>query len=265
MFRLVNKNGVKFYVIDEFEKTGVVKHCFSTKEGGVSRGIYESMNLRMNSDDTRENIAENFRRLFDATDIDLSKSVFSEQVHNDRIYNVTEKDAGKGLILKSDIHETDGLITNVTGIPLVTFYADCVPLFFLDPVKKVIAVSHSGWRGTVKRIGMKTVQKMINNYGCRVDDIITAIGPSIQVCHFEVGDEIADIFLDEFGGDVLEKHEKYHVNMQKAIIKQFTECGIAKHNIVNSGICTYCNHDILFSHRKTEGKRGNMAAVIQLV
>lgn len=265
MFRLIQKNGVDFYIIDEFERTGVVKHCFSTKKGGVSGGIYESMNLRMHSEDSKDNIRENFKRLFDAADMNLSKSVFSDQLHNDRIYDVTEKDCGKGLMRESDIRDADGLITNVTGIPLVTFYADCVPLFFLDPVKRVAAVSHSGWKGTVKRIGMKTVMKMVNEYGCNTEDILTAIGPSIQVCHFEVGDDVAEIFRNEFGDDVLEKHDKYHVNMQKAIIKQFKECGIREKNIINSGICTYCNSDTLFSHRKTNGRRGNMAAVIELL
>lgn len=265
MFRLVNKNGVDFYIIDEFEKTGVVRHCFSTKNGGVSSGIYKSMNLRMHSEDLRENIEENFRRLFDAADMDLSKSVFSDQIHEDRIYDVTAKDAGKGLIYPSDITGTDGLITAESGIPLVTFYADCVPLFFLDPIKRIAAVSHSGWKGTVKRIGAKTIAKMIDKYGCKAENIIAAIGPSIQVCHFEVGDEVADVFRDEFGADVLEKHDKYHVNMQKAIKMQFSECGISDKNIIDSGICTYCNSDILFSHRKTNGRRGNMAAVIQLI
>lgn len=265
MFRLIQKNGVDFYIIDEFEKTGVVKHCFSTKKGGVSSGIYESMNLRIHSEDSKDNIKENFGRLFNAVGMDLSKSVFSDQIHNDRIYDVTEKDCGKGLMKESDISDADGLITNVPGIPLVTFFADCVPLFFLDPIKKVAAVSHSGWKGTVKRIGMKTVMKMINEYGCKAENIITAIGPSIQVCHFEVGDDVAEIFKNEFGDNVLEKHGKYHVNMHKAIIKQFEECGIVPQNIINSDICTYCNSDSLFSHRKTNGRRGNMAAVIQLV
>lgn len=264
MFRLVQKNGVEFYIIDKFEKTGVVKHCFSTKKGGVSSGIYESMNLRMHSSDTRENIHENFSRLFDAADMDLSRSVFSDQQHNDRIYCVTEKDAGKGLIRQSDISDADALITNIPGIPLVTFFADCVPLFFLDPVNRTVALAHSGWKGTVKRIGMKTVLKMINDYGCSAENILAAIGPSIQVCHFEVGDDVAEIFENEFGGSVLEKHTKYHVNMQLAIKMQLLDAGIPEANITDSGICTYCNSETLFSHRKTNGRRGNMAAVIQL-
>lgn len=107
---------------------------------------------------------------------------------------------------------------------------------------------------------------MKRDYGSRAEDILTAIGPSIQECHFEVGDEVAEIFIKEFGEDTAVKYgEKYHVNMQKTIEKQFIESGILKENIDNCGICTYCNSDLLFSHRKTNGKRGNLGAFIELI
>lgn len=265
MFRLVNRNGVPIYIIDEFERTGLVRCCFSTRGGGVSGGIYESMNLRMHSEDTRENLYENFRCFFSAAQMNMENSVFSDQQHNDVIHTVTAADRGKGIVRESDITNVDGLITTERGIPLVTFYADCVPVYLFDPEKRVICVCHSGWKGTVKRISAKAVMKMCAEYGSSPENILAAIGPSIRVCHFEVGDDVADIFRNEFGSEVLEKHEKYHVDMQKAIKIQLSEQGLSEVNIIDSGICTYCNSDTLFSHRKTQGRRGNMAAAIQLI
>ena len=228
MFKLNRKNGVSYYTITSFEETGLVKHGFSTREGGVSDGCYSSMNFRF--------------------------------------HTVTEDDFGNGIVRENKFESVDALITDKKGIPMVTLFADCVPLFFLDKKLGVAALAHSGWKGTVKRIGQKTIEKMKRDYGSRAEDILTAIGPSIQECHFEVGDEVAEIFIKEFGEDTAVKYgEKYHVNMQKAIEKQFIESGILKENIDNCGICTYCNSDLLFSHRKTNGKRGNLGAFIELI
>ena len=243
MFKLNRKNGVSYYTITSFEETGLVKHGFSTREGGVSDGCYSSMNFRFHCDDTCENVLKNFEIMADTLGMDYNK-----------------------LVLENKFDSVDALITDKKGIPMVTLFADCVPLFFLDKKLGVAALAHSGWKGTVKRIGQKTIEKMKRDYGSRAEDILTAIGPSIQECHFEVGDEVAEIFIKEFGEDTAVKYgEKYHVNMQKAIEKQFIESGILKENIDNCGICTYCNSDLLFSHRKTNGKRGNLGAFIELI
>ena len=243
MFKLNRKNGVLYYTITSFEETGLVKHGFSTREGGVSDGCYSSMNFRFHCDDTCENVLKNFEIMADTLGMDYNK-----------------------LVLENKFDSVDALITDKKGIPMVTLFADCVPLFFLDKKLGVAALAHSGWKGTVKRIGQKTIEKMKRDYGSRAEDILTAIGPSIQECHFEVGDEVAEIFIKEFGEDTAVKYgEKYHVNMQKAIEKQFIESGILKENIDNCGICTYCNSDLLFSHRKTNGKRGNLGAFIELI
>ncbi len=266
MFILNNKNGVKYYTISSFEETGLVKHGFSTREGGVSDGVYKSMNLRFNCDDTRENVLKNYEIIADTLGMDYRKLVLSKQVHEDIVYTASEKDCGNGIMRENAFTSVDALITDKPEIPLVTLFADCVPLFFLDKRQRVIALAHSGWKGTVKRIGKKTVQKMIDDYGSRPADILTAIGPSIQEEHFEVGDEVAEIFIKNFGEDTAVKYgEKYHVNMQKAIKQQLLETGIPEKNIDDCGICTYCNSDLLFSHRKTNGKRGNLGAFLQLI
>lgn len=266
MFKLNRKNGVSYYTITSFEETGLVRHGFSTREGGVSEGCYSSMNLRFNCDDTQDNVLTNYKIITQTLGMDYKKLVLSKQVHEDIIHTVTEQDMGNGIISENKFESVDALITDKKGIPMATLFADCVPLFFLDKRLKVAALAHSGWKGTVKRIGQKTIEKMKKDYGSRAEDILTAIGPSIQECHFEVGDDVAEVFVKEFGSDTAVKYGgKYHVNMQKAIEKQFIESGIPAENIDNSGICTYCSSELLFSHRKTNGKRGNLGAFIELI
>lgn len=266
MFKLVKKGNVAYYIITSFEETGLVKHGFSTREGGVSKGCYSSMNLRFHCDDTRENVIRNFEIIADTLNMDKNRLVLSKQVHEDNIHTVTENDIGNGITRENSFTSVDALITDKKGIPLVTLFADCVPLFFLDKKQRVIALAHSGWRGTVKRIGQKTVEKMKRDYGSKPENIIAAIGPSIQECHFEVSDDVAEIFIKEFGSDTAVKYgDRYHVNMQTAIRKQLTESGLLPDSIDDSGICTYCNSDTLFSHRKTNGQRGNMGAFMELI
>lgn len=264
MFRLKENGQLKYYTVDEFEKTGLVKHCFTTRCGGVSENEYKSLNLRMHCDDKKENIYENYRIICDEIDVNFENLVFSNQVHCDTIYTVGKADMGNGITKPQKFDGADGLITNEPSVPLIVFGADCVPVFFLDVKKSVIALVHSGWKGTVLEIAGKCVEKMSAEFGTNPCDVLVAIGPSIGVCHFEVGDEVADVFREKFGEKVLEKYEKYHVNMQKAIRLQLEERGILRENIIDSGICTYCNSELLFSHRKTNGKRGVMGAIMEL-
>lgn len=265
MFRLIDSNGLKYYKIDAFERTGLVRHCFTTRMGGVSGGEYSSMNLRMNCDDDKNNVKKNFKIICDEIGVNFENLVFSNQVHGDIIYDVEQKDMGNGITKPNFLESADGLITSQRGIPLVTFYADCVPLFFLDPEKKVIALSHSGWRGTVKNIAAKTVEKMVRDYSSKPSDILAAIGPSIGECHFEVSDEVAEIFGNTEGGVAKKIDDKYYVNLQKTIENQLISSGIEEKNLTVANICTYCNSDLLFSHRKTNGKRGSLAAIMELI
>lgn len=264
MFEQKKDGDILYYTIPAFEKTGLVKHCFTTTKGGVSEDEYESMNLRLNCTDDRENIMENYRRICKAIEINEKNLVCSNQVHDDKLYTVTKKDKGKGVYRESDITSADGLICSEPGIPLITFYADCVPVYFLDTENRVIALVHSGWKGTVKRIGQKTAEKMKREYGSRPEAILAAIGPHIGVCHFEVGEDVAQRFCDEFGDSVLEKRKKYHVNMQQAVLNQLKEAGIPAVNITCADLCTYCEEDIMFSHRRTNGRRGSLAAIMEL-
>lgn len=264
MFQKNQKGSFVYYTIPSFAETGLVRHGFTTRRGGVSSGCYESLNLRFHCEDTKENVLENFRLAAEGLEMDFERLVLSKQVHEDVVHTVTEADLGNGITRENRFTSADALITDQKHIPIVTLFADCVPLFFLDRRQGVIALAHSGWKGTVKRIGQKTVQKMKSEYGSRPEDILAAIGPSIQVCHFEVGDDVAEQFIREFGEETAVKYgDRYHVDMQKAILLQLQEEGIRQ--VDDCGICTYCNSDLLFSHRKTNGRRGNMGAFMELI
>jgi YfiH family protein len=163
----------------EFEllaDTGVVRHGFSTRLGGVSSGCYDSLNLSFTRGDSEDAVRENFRRIASSIGVRCEDMVFSQQTHTTNVRAVTEADRGGGITRPLEYRDVDGLITNVPGLCLVTFYADCVPLYFVDPVKKVIGLSHSGWRGTVGKIGKITVEQMCTRYGCNPSDIRAAVG-----------------------------------------------------------------------------------------
>ena len=263
MFTKNNCNGIVFYTVPSFERTGLVRHCITTRFGGVSEGCYSSMNFRYNCSDTPDNVNENFRLIAGAVGFGFGDIVLSKQVHEDKIITITESMRGNGVLFPNKFDSADGLITAEPHIALTTLYADCVPLLFLDPVNRVIAAVHSGWRGTVAGIGAKAVRKMVSDYGSRPEDILCAIGPSIRIDAYEVGDEVAEVFIDTFGDAVAKKYgAKYHVDMQKAITMSLSGEGVK--SIEDCGICTYENSDMFFSHRKTNRRRGNCGAIIEL-
>ena len=252
------------------ESTGIIKHGFSTRVGGVSEGVCSTMNLSFSRGDDENAVRENFRRMADALDVEEDSFVFSQQTHTTNVRKVTLEDKGKGLTRKLDYQDIDGLITNVPGLCLSTFYADCVPLYFVDPVKKAIGLSHSGWRGTVGKIGCVTVQKMQEEYGSNPENIIAAIGPSICQDCYEVSEDVIVEFQNHFDKkywkELYYKKEngKYQLNLWKANEIVLEEAGVLKEQIAVTNLCTCCNHESLFSHRASQGKRGNLAAFLAL-
>lgn len=267
-FEVVKKEELVYLSIPAFERTGMVKHCFTTRVGGVSQGIYNSLNTSLVKEDSEENVRRNLELLCSEIDIDYTKLVLSKQTHEDNIRVVTEEDIGKGITVSSDIENTDGLMTNIPGIPLITFYADCVPLFFLDTKQRAIAVTHSGWKGTVLKIGAKTIKQMTEVYGTMPKDCLVGIGPSIEMDCFEVGPEVAQEFrnasinwaefIKPFGYDKF-KIDLWEVNKQMLI-----EAGIPEENITISGYCTKCNEDLFFSYRRDKGRTGSLSAIMEL-
>lgn len=257
---------VQFKNLKRYEE--LITHCFTTRRGGVSQGECSFLNLGFNRKDTRENVMENYRRLSGCLNLDYRKMVFSNQVHDNKIKVVDESDRGKGILVTSDILGYDGLVTDKREVVLVTFYADCVPLFFFEPHRKAIALAHSGWRGTVKEIGKETLKTMREAFGCRPEETLAAIGPSIGRCCFEVGEEVYLEFKNKF--EWCDKfctktgEGKYHIDLQGIIKRTLVNAGVSEKNICLSGVCTKCNKDIFFSHRGDQGRTGSLAAVMQL-
>ena len=264
------EGAVPYLSFPMFRDTGLVTDGFSTRLGGVSEGCFSSLNLSFDRGDDRAAVAENFRRMGEALGVRCEDMVLSQQTHTTNIRIVTDEDRGKGITRERDYTDIDGLITNVPGICLVTTYADCVPLYFLDPVKKVIALSHSGWRGTVGKIGKKTVELMHDNFGSDPADILAAVGPSVCQDCYEVSADVIDRFkevFDQSAWDELfyEKPDgKYQLDLWKANEKIFLEAGIRKDHIAVTNVCTHCNSGLLYSHRAMGDKRGNLCAFLAL-
>lgn len=265
-------NQVPFLTFPDIEALRMVKHGFSMRDGGVSSGYLKSMNLSFSRGDKEENVIENFKRITGALEISFENMVFSDQTHKTQIKRVIENDKGKGISKPLDYHDIDGLITNIPNIPLVTFYADCVPLFFVDPVNKAIGLSHSGWRGTAMKMGKKTVEAMTREFNTRPEDLICGIGPSICSSCYEVSEDVTEEFFQNFQKidtsvflkEKKEKPSKYLLDLWKANEEVLKEAGVNKKNIHTTDICTACNHELMFSHRASGGKRGNLAAFISL-
>lgn len=266
----VNKD-VPYLYFENIENTGFVKHGFSTRLGGVSREHLYSMNLGFKRGDDIENVYENYKRFAAALEIDYNSFVLSYQTHTTNILKVGRSDMGKGLTKERGYTDVDGLITNEPGVTLTTFYADCVPLLFVDTANRAIGTSHSGWRGTVNKMGLKTVQKMTEEYGTNPKDIAAAVGPSIcQDCYEVSGDVISEFernFSKEIAADISFKKDngKYLLDLWKANKYVLLEAGILEENISITNICTCCNSELLYSHRASGGLRGNMGAAIQIV
>ncbi len=264
------KNGVTALTFPALEQTGIVKHSFSTRLGGVSEGCFASMNFGFTRGDKKEHVTENYRRMAEFLEVDMRNMVLTHQTHTTNVRTVTQDDAGKGVVRERDYQNVDGLVTNIPGITLVTFYADCVPLYIVDPVHKAIGLSHSGWRGTVNRMGRVTLDVMKREYDTNPNDVIVCIGPSICQDCFEVGPEVAEAFAKtfayEYHGNLFYRKEngKFQLNLWAANRIIFQEAGVPADQIHTTDICTKCNPELLFSHRVHGEKRGNLAAFLSL-
>lgn len=261
-------NGIPYISFNALEQTGMVVNAFSTRQGGVSVGCLESMNLGFNRGDLDENVLKNHKIFAKAVGFPYENIVTTNQTHTTNVRVVTKEDCGKGITKDRDYSDVDGLITNVPGIVLTTYYADCVPLYILDPVNKAIGLSHSGWKGTVNRIGENTLKLMNENYGTNPKDVICCIGPSICQDCYEISEDVANEFINEFGKNnkILynKGNGKYRLNLWESVKQVFLDAGVEYDNIYTTDICTCCNKDELFSHRGHHGKRGNLAAFLML-
>lgn len=263
--KLNNISGLKYFSFPVLDATGMVINAFSTRTGGVSKGIYSTMNLSLKLDDDRESVLKNIDLFTKAIGVDKERIVMSNQTHTNIVSCVNESHAGIGIYKPGFKDDVDGLITNVPGLVLMTFYADCVPIYFLDKVNKVIALSHSGWKGTFDEIGKVTVETMKEKYGSLPENIIAVTGPSICKDCYEVSIELGERFAHKFkkACEYIDfSAKKCHLNLTGIIKHTLVTAGLKEENIVISDVCTCCNSKLLHSHRASGGKRGLNAAIL---
>jgi len=236
-------------------------HCITTKIGEIG-------NPSVKHSEASEHTRKNFERLSNAIGIDYKNMVLTNQVHEDTVRIVNKENRGEGVLRPRTKEGCDAIMTAMSETVLVAFFADCVPVLFYDPQKNVIASAHAGWRGTVKKIAGKTVQKMVDQFKCNPANIIACIGPSIGICCFEVDISVKNEFENAFGMDskIIEPIEsgKYKVDLWEANTKQLLDKGLIQANIHSSGICTVCNNDVLYSYRADGSDTGRNYALMQL-
>ena len=263
-----NANGVVYHTADGFQAAGGVVHGFSTRLGGVSEGIYASLNLGFRQGDDPEKVKENYRRFCAAIGADPRKLVFTNQVHGDRVRTITAADARDGLDA-GEAPQADGLMTDVPGVALTVFSADCLPILLYDPVRRVIAAVHAGWRGTASGIVTRAVERMCDCYGTDPANLLAAIGPGISKCCFETHEDVPNTMTEAMGASALQSIEvlptgKFRVDLKGLNARRLELAGVLPEHIAVSGDCTACLPEKYWSHRKTQGQRGSQAAVIAL-
>lgn len=239
-----------------------VPHCFTTRYGGVSTGTQASLNLAYGRGDTMEHVEENIRILARAIGFDPNRLVLTRQTHSNIVRGVTAQDH-LGLCHRA-YPECDGLVTNTPGVSLMIFTADCTPLLFYDPTTGAVGAAHAGWRGTSLGIAAKTVEAMVDQYGCKPEHIHAAIGPNIGQCHFETGFDVPQALIAAFGPEVepyiQKRGEKYFPDLKAVNAMVLRRQGLT--HIEISEECTYCQSHQFWSHRVTGGLRGSQGAVI---
>ncbi len=261
---------VPFLTFSALKDEPGIRHGFSTRLGGVSKGIFSSMNLGFNRGDSEENVQENYRLLCAALGMPTERLVFSRQTHKDYVRKVTSEDCGIGITRPIPYDDVDAHMTDESNVPLVIFSADCVPIFFYDRKHHAIALAHAGWRGTVRQIAAKTVRAMGEAYGAEAEQMICVIGPSICGKCFEIGPEVAEEFVrawpDAVTTGILKKGagDRYLADLWEANRQALLSAGVADAHISVSRVCTMCRPELFFTHRGSQGQRGSNAGFIML-
>lgn len=260
-------NGVWYGTFSHFDKL-TVKHGISSRLGGVSAQPFQSLNLGLHTGDEDDRIVVNRQRFCQGVGVEADHVVTAQQTHTDEIILVTNEHLGRGARKYSEaLPHTDGLITNVPGIPLMLFFADCVPVLIVDPVHNAIGIAHAGWKGTVAHIGQKTILMMKKHFGTNPQDCLVGIGPSIGACCYEVDKVVIQELQRQFSNweqFVCPTGDKWHLDLWKANTFQLEAIGVATENIVVSNVCTECNKELFFSYRAEQGCTGRMGAIIVL-
>ena len=261
------KDGVGLLRFPQWRTLKGVRHAFSTRLGGVSGQEFAAMNLGFGRGDSDENVTENYRRFCSAAGFDPEALVCGAQVHKTDVLRVDRSHGGQGIWNRSDTPSADGLCTNVPGTVLVVFAADCVPVYFYDPEHHAIGLAHAGWRGAAAGMPAVMVERMGEEFGSNPQRLLAAIGPSICKDCFEVDEPVAKEFLSLPGAEDFvagPEHEKYHVDLWECCRQSLLRAGVPQESITLGGVCTMEESTLLFSHRKTRGRRGSNCAMLAL-
>ena len=264
------KNGVGWLTFPSWDALPGVRHAFSTRIGGVSEGPFASMNLNFGRGDPREHVEENFRRFCDAAGFSFDTLAASAQDHHTEIRRMTAADCGVGITRPKDRESVDGLVTNEPGVTLVTYYADCTPLFFFDPVHRAIGLGHAGWRGTAAGMALCMAERMQQEFGTDPRELFAAIGPAIGPCCYEVDEAVRSVFCagplpQAASYFTAASNGRYQLDLWRANKGALLAAGLLPEHITTAHLCTRCNHRLLWSHRATGGVRGGLAAFLTLV
>ncbi|NHN28640.1 peptidoglycan editing factor PgeF [Paenibacillus agricola] len=271
-------NGCELLIINSWmERDSSLTAGFTSRHGGVSQEAFGSLNCGLHVDDVPAHVISNRQLLANSLNVHLQQCTYGEQVHGNEVQKVVKLHAGAGTDSRDDaIQAKDAFITNEPGLFLHVLFADCVPLYFYDPVKRVVGIAHAGWKGTALQIALETLKAMQREYGTKAKDVLAVIGPSIQACCYEVNDTVVSRFcetMEEMGilNEAAEgtppiyestSNGKYNLNLQQMNRQIMMKAGIMPAHIEMSSLCTSCRTDLFFSHRKELGKTGRMAAWI---
>lgn len=265
----VKKDGIEFLQFRRLlEYKEIINHAYSL---GTNLNFRTAKaNKEQLPSDIFEKNCRDYKNLCEIIGENYVNVVKANQEHTKNVQVVDEKiNIDTPDFNLSKYNATDGLVTNKSNIVLATTNADCILLLFFDPVKKVIANTHSGWRGTLQRISVETVNKMVENFNCNPKDIICCICPSIRKCHFEVDSDVKDLFEKEFSElkNIIEfdkNKNKWYIDTILINEKILENAGLKKQNIIDSGLCSVCNSDLIHSYRVEKENYGLNTALISL-
>lgn len=259
------QNNEPFLELEEWQqKSAELVVGFTTKNGGVSKGVFSSFNCGLHVQDEKTNVLNNRNKLAGLIQMPLSNWIAGEQVHGIKVRVVNKNDAGSGAAsMETVLKGTDGIITKDKGILLTAFFADCIPLYFFDPVDSIIGIAHAGWKGTVGGIAKEMVQ-VFKKQGSKLENILVAIGPGISQKHYEVDMRIYDAINEKYRKKVLlpTKENHFLLDLKKLNYEMLLQSGILRHNIDITNFCTYENEALFYSYRRDQGKTGRMLGFI---
>ncbi len=260
-----SEGSLPLFKFENLSRISNLIHFITTRSGGVSLPPYHYLNLGLHTNDNPDHVLTNRALLAEFINVASEKFLYASQVHSGDVKIIDETAIEAGVLSLNP--RTDATITNLTGICLMVMVADCVPVLLYDQVKKVSAVIHAGWRGTVHQITSNTVDSMVRHFGCDPADILAGIGPSIGPCCYEVSEDVSNFVKQSFGtteGYLIKKKDpsKPHFDLWYANQKQLTDNGVKPGNIEMSELCTLCHSETFFSSRASGGITGRFAAGI---